>query len=195
MKKDLTELVFILDRSGSMAGSESDVVGGFNTMIAKQKKEEGECLVTAVLFSTESRILIDRAKIGDVKPLTVEEYEVGGGTALFDAVGTQAERIFEIQKYAREEDVPEHTVFVISTDGYENSSRSFGKEDIRKLIQTQTSEKGWQFIFTAADIDASEDGRKMGIPLGNCISFEKTEMFQMFEQVSDQLCSIRKNCR
>ena len=123
MKKGLTEMVFILDKSGSMSGLESDTIGGFNGMIDKQKKAEGEALVSTVLFSNRSSVLHDRVPLSEISPMTDKDYFVGGCTALIDAMGDAIHHISNVHKYAREEDVPEHTVFVIITDGMENSSR------------------------------------------------------------------------
>ena len=156
MKKGLTELVFILDRSGSMSGLESDTIGGFNSMIAKQKKAEGEAVVSTVLFNEASRVLHDRVPLDRVAPLTDEEYEPAGCTALLDAVGDAVRHIGLVHKYARSEDVPEHTVFVITTDGMENASRRYGLDEVRRLITRQSEKYGWEFLFLGANIDAVE---------------------------------------
>ncbi len=163
MKKNLTELVFIIDKSGSMAGLESDTVGGFNAMIAKQKKEQGDALVSTVLFSDRSLVLHDRVDIKELSPLTERQYTVGGCTALLDAVGYAVKHIASIHKYAREEDVPEHTLFVITTDGMENASKGFSYADVKALIERYEKEKGWEFMFVAANIDAPETAASMGI--------------------------------
>ncbi|MCQ2444263.1 MAG: hypothetical protein MJ061_02050 [Mailhella sp.] len=163
MKKGLTELVFILDRSGSMSGLESDTIGGFNSMIAKQKKAEGEAVVSTVLFNEASRVLHDRVPLDRVAPLTDGEYEPAGCTALLDAVGDAVRHIGLVHKYARSEDVPEHTVFVITTDGMENASRRYGLEEVRRLITRQSEKYGWEFLFLGANIDAVETAGRMGI--------------------------------
>ena len=162
MKNNITELVFILDRSGSMAGLESDTIGGFNSMIRRQKQEEGACLVSTVLFSTEFTRLHDRVKLEQVKDMTEKDYVAGGCTALLDAVGDTIEHVKQIHKYIRPEDVPEHTLFVITTDGLENASRRFDADTVRKLIEQQ-KECGWEFLFLGANIDAIGAARDIGI--------------------------------
>ena len=163
MKKDLTELVFILDRSGSMSGLESDTIGGFNSMIAKQKKESGEAFVSTVLFDNYSEVIHDRLKITEVPAMTDKEYQVRGCTALLDAIGGAIHHIANIHKYARPEDVPEHTLFVITTDGMENASRRYSIEKVRSMIKTEKEKYGWEFLFLGANIDAIETARHMGI--------------------------------
>ena len=163
MKKNLTELVFIIDRSGSMSGFEDDTIGGFNSTIEKQKNDEGECLVSTVLFNSHVKVLHDRSPISKIKPMTIDDYGVYGGTALLDAVGGAIHHIGNIHKYSRDEDVPEHTIFVITTDGKENSSRCYTKDQIKELIKRQTEKYGWEFIFLAANIDAIEAASDIGI--------------------------------
>lgn len=158
-----TELVFILDRSGSMGGLESDTIGGFNSMIAKQKKEESPAFVTTVLFDHEMQTLHDRIPLKDVPEMTDKDYTVRGSTALIDAIGETIRHIEDIHKYARPEDVPAHTMFVITTDGQENSSRHFSSNDVKKMISRLKEEKKWEFIFIGANIDAVETGRMFGI--------------------------------
>ena len=162
MKKGLTEMVFILDRSGSMAGLESDTIGGFNSLIEKQKKEEGEALVSTVLFSNSSEVLHDRVPLMEIKPLTDADYTVSGCTALMDAMGDAISHVTNIHKYARDEDVPEHTIFVIMTDGMENASREYSSDQIKKLVN-QRKKQGWEFIFLGANIDAVETAKHYGI--------------------------------
>ena len=145
MKRNLTELVFILDRSGSMQGLEGDTIGGFNAMIEKQKKEPGEVLVSTVLFDDQTEVLHDRVKLGEVRPITEKEYDVGGCTALLDAVGGAIHHIGNIHKYARSEDVPEHTLFVITTDGMENASRRYSAQKVKEMIRRQKGKYGWEF--------------------------------------------------
>ena len=165
MKKtnNTTELVFIIDRSGSMHGLESDTIGGFNSMIEKQKKEDGKAYVTTVLFDTEETVLHDRMEINNVSPMTDKDYYAGGCTALFDAVGNAVEHIASIHKYARREDVPGNTMFVIITDGMENASRKFSKRKLRELIESQKKKCGWEFVFIGANIDAVETAEDFGI--------------------------------
>ncbi|MBQ1524535.1 MAG: hypothetical protein IIZ55_05315, partial [Firmicutes bacterium] len=153
MKKDLTELVFILDRSGSMMGLESDTIGGFNGTIAKQKKEEGEALVTTYLFNHECTLLHDRLSLDKIPEMTEKEYRVGGSTALIDAIGGAIEHISAVHRYIREEDVPAHTLFVITTDGLENASHRYSSKEVKKSIEKK-KEEGWEFLFIGANIDA-----------------------------------------
>ncbi len=162
-KNDLTEMVFILDRSGSMAGLESDTIGGFNAMIEKQKKQEGKAFVTTVLFNSENRTLHDRAPLETVAPMTDLDYTVGGCTALLDAIGSTIRHIADIHKYARPEDVPAHTVFVITTDGMENASKEFDAAQVRMMVERNKEENGWEFLFLGANIDAVATARHFGI--------------------------------
>lgn len=169
--KSFTELVFILDRSGSMAGLESDTIGGFNSMIKKQQNEtEGNALVSTVLFDHESNVLHDRVPLNDVKPLTQKDYEVRGTTALLDAVGDAIKHVRNIHKYAREEDLPQKTLFVITTDGMENSSVKFSYREIKRLIGKQ-KEKGWEFIFLGANIDAVKVASHIGIDARRAVNY------------------------
>lgn len=163
MRENLTEIVFILDRSGSMSGLESDTIGGFNSMIAKQQKEEGEAIVSTVLFDDETDVIHDRVAIGEVKKLTEEDYYVRGCTALLDAVGGAIHHIGNVHKYAREEDRPAKTLFVITTDGLENASRHYSFKDVKKLIKRQQEKYNWEFLFLGANIDAIEVAGNMGI--------------------------------
>ena len=159
----LTELVFILDRSGSMAGLVSDTIGGFNAMLEKQKKQEGRALVTTVLFDNESRTLHDRIPLERMEPMTDRDYTVGGCTALLDAIGQTIRHIADIHKYARPEDVPAHTVFVITTDGMENASKHFDAAQVRAMVEREKEEYGWEFLFLGANIDAVATARRFGI--------------------------------
>ena len=152
MKKGLTEIVFILDRSGSMCGLEADTIGGYNSMIEKQKKEDGEALVSTVLFDDRSEVLHDRVPLSKIEPITAKEYYVRGSTALLDAVGGAIRHIGNIHKYAREEDVPEKTLFIITTDGMENSSREFTYEKVKKMVEKKKAKNHWEFIFLGANI-------------------------------------------
>ena len=163
MRENLTEIVFILDRSGSMSGLESDTIGGFNSMIAKQQKEEGEAIVSTVLFDDETDVIHDRVAIGEVKKLTEDDYYVRGCTALLDAVGGAIHHIGNVHKYAREEDRPAKTLFVITTDGLENASRHYSFKDVKKLIKRQQKKYNWEFLFLGANIDAIEVAGNMGI--------------------------------
>ncbi len=163
MKKNLTELVFILDRSGSMSGMEADTVGGFNAMIEKQKALEGETLVSTVLFSNDSVVLHDRVPLDKIEPMQFSDFEVGGCTALFDAIGEAIRHIGNVHKYAREEDVPEHTIFLITTDGMENAIRRYSARKVKELIHREEEKYGWEFLFVAANIDAAETADHIGI--------------------------------
>ena len=166
----LTELVFILDRSGSMSGLESDTVGGFNSLIRKQQEQEGECLVTTVLFSNESETLHDRVPLGEVPEMRAEDFSVGGCTALIDAIGGTIGHIADIHKYARPEDVPEHVVFAIMTDGMENASHRFTPEQVKKEI-VKRKELGWEFLFLGANIDAVETAGRFGIAAEKAVNY------------------------
>ncbi len=172
MKKGLTELVFVLDRSGSMQGLESDTIGGFNSMIEKQKKEAGEAFVSTVLFDTECAVLHDRIPLSSVAALTDKDYVVGGCTALLDALGGAIYHIGNIHKYAREEDVPEHTLFVITTDGMENASRRYTANQVRKMVEQQKEKYGWEFLFLGATIDAVETAAQIGIGADRAVTYE-----------------------
>ena len=163
MKKGLTEMVFILDRSGSMGGLERDTIGGYNSMIEKQKKEEGEAYVSTVLFDNVQEVLCDRVPLDKVEKMTERDYYVRGCTALLDAIGGAIHHIGNIHKYAREEDVPEKTIFVITTDGLENASRRYSYRDVKEMIQRQEREYGWEFLFLGANIDVARESDRLGI--------------------------------
>ena len=171
MKRNLTELVFILDRSGSMAGLEGDTIGGFNAMVEKQKREPREAFVSTVLFDDRTQVLHDRLKIGAVRPITREDYFVRGCTALLDAVGDAIRHIGNIHKYARREDVPEHTLFVITTDGMENASRRYTARQVREMIRRQRERYGWEFLFLGANMDAVETAGDLGIAPGRAVTY------------------------
>ena len=173
--ENLTELVFILDRSGSMSGLESDTIGGFNSMLEKQQSEpEGSALVSTILFDHESIVLHDRVPLADVKPLTRKDYQVRGTTALLDAIGDAVKHIKNVHKYAREEDRPQKTLFVITTDGMENASYKFSYADIKKLIEQQ-KELGWEFVFMGANIDAVEVAGHIGIDARRAVNYHADE--------------------
>ena len=163
MRKNLTEIVFILDRSGSMSGLEADTIGGFNSMIEKQKKAEGEALISTVLFDNTSEVIHDRVSVQNIKPMTDEDYTVRGCTALLDAIGGAIHHIGNVHKYARAEDVPEHILFVITTDGMENASRRYDSEKVKKMIERQKEKYGWEFLFLGANIDAVETARHFSV--------------------------------
>ncbi len=195
MKKNLTEMVFILDRSGSMAGLEADTIGGFNGMIARQKKAEGEALVSTVLFSNDSRIIHDRVDVQRVEPMTERQYCVGGCTALIDAIGGAIHHIGNVHKYAREEDRPEHTVFVITTDGMENASRRYTGDEVRAMVRRQKEKYGWEFLFLGANIDAVETAGRFGIGRDRAANFHNDARGQAlsYEAVSAAVSRVRGN--
>lgn len=163
MNKNLTEIVFILDRSGSMAGLENDTIGGFNAMVEKQKKEPGEAVLSAVMFSDDSTVIYDRADIRNVEPMTDRQYFVGGCTALLDAIGGAVHHIGNVHKYAREEDRPGKTIFVITTDGMENASRFYSYKEVQRMVKHEQEKYGWEFLFLGANMDAISAARSFGI--------------------------------
>ena len=195
MKNNITELVFILDRSGSMSGLESDTIGGFNAMIEKQKKQEGECYVSTVLFDSESEVLHDRVKLAEIPKMTDKDYTVRGCTALIDAIGGAIHHIGNIHKYARSEDVPEHTVFVITTDGMENASRIYSSDKVKKMIEKQKEKYGWEFLFIGANIDAVETAARYGISRDRAVNYKADSRgtHVLYDTVSDAVCTLRAN--
>ena len=194
MNATLTELVFILDRSGSMCGLEADTIGGFNAMLQKQKKAEGQALVTTILFDQESKTLHDRLPLDQVPPMTDRDYTVRGCTALLDAMGGAISHIKTIHKYARPEDVPAHTLFVITTDGIENASRQYSLAQVRHMIEVQ-KEQGWEFLFLGANIDAVGTARSFGIgadrAVDYCCDSQGTQL--NYQVLSDAICSVRSS--
>ena len=172
MKKGLTELVMIIDRSGSMSGLEADTIGGFNSMIEKQKKEEGEAYVSVVLFDDRSQVLYDRIDIQKVEPMNDKQYYVRGCTALLDAVGSAIQHIGNVHKYAREEDVPEKTIMIITTDGMENASRLYTYDKVKRMIERQKERYHWEFMFLGANIDAVKDAGRFGISASRAVRYE-----------------------
>ncbi len=168
----ITELVFVLDRSGSMSGLESDTVGGFNSVIDEQRKKEGKVYVSTVLFNHESFVLHDRVDIDKIKKMELSDFVVGGSTALIDALGGAVHHIGNVHKYARGEDVPENTVFVIMTDGMENASRIYTSSRVKEMIERQQKKYGWDFLFMGANIDAVETARSYGIGRKGAVQFE-----------------------
>ncbi|MBR2432853.1 MAG: VWA domain-containing protein [Clostridia bacterium] len=193
MKNNITEIVFILDKSGSMAGLESDTVGGFNATLEKQKGKEGKAYVSTVLFNNTSEVVHDRIDINEIAPMTREDYRVGGMTALYDAIGDAIHHIGNIHKYAREEDVPEHTVFIITTDGMENSSIRYSRREIKEKIERQQKKYGWEFIFLAANIDAAECAEDIGIRRDRAVNYiqDPTGVKATYETMSDALFCMR----
>ena len=193
MKNNITELVFILDRSGSMSGLESDTIGGFNSLIEKQKKQDGECFVSTILFDNESEVIHDRVKLSEIKMMTEEDYTVGGCTALIDAIGGAIHHIARIHKYAREEDVPEHTLFVIMTDGMENASHTYSSSKVKKMIEKEKEEYGWEFLFLGANIDSVETAKHFGIGANRAVNYHADEIGTAvaYDAVGDAVCSVR----
>ena len=193
MRKNLTEIVFILDRSGSMNGLERDTIGGFNSMIEQQKKTEGEALISTVLFDNVSEVLHDRVDVKDIRPMTDRDYTVRGCTALLDAIGGAIHHIGNIHKYARPEDVPEHTMFVITTDGMENASRRYNSEKVKQMIERQKAKYGWEFLFLGANIDAVETASQFGIGADRAVNYQcDSEGTALnYEVVSEAISSVR----
>ena len=193
MKKNLTEIVFILDRSGSMSGLEADTIGGFNSMLAKQKQEKGDALVSTVLFDNVCELLHDRVEIGKIAPMTERDYTVRGCTALLDAIGGAIHHIGNVHKYARDEDVPEHTLFIITTDGMENASRSYSAEKVKQMIERQKTKYGWEFLFLGANIDAVETARHFGIAPDRAANYrcDSRGTALNFEVLSETISDVR----
>lgn len=173
-QNNVTEIVFILDKSGSMDGLEDDTIGGFNAMIEKQKQEEGKAYLSTILFANSSTVLHDRITLNEVQPLTKKDYVVGGCTALLDAIGDAVKHIKNVHKYARKEDVPSKTIFVITTDGMENASRKYSSDEVKELIKEQ-EEKGWVFLFLADNIDAVQTAKDIGIPEEYAVNYNTRE--------------------
>ena len=193
MKQNLTEMVFILDKSGSMSGLEADTIGGFNSMIERQKKEDGEALVSTVLFSNESDVIHDRVDLRQISPLTEREYFVGGCTALIDAIGGAIHHIGNVHKYAREEDRPEHTIFIITTDGMENASHRYSSDQVKAMVQRQKEKYGWEFLFLGANIDAVETAAHFGISEDRAVTYRNDSRGQAlnYAGISEAVRSVR----
>ena len=193
MRKGLTELVFILDESGSMSGLERDTIGGFNSMIEKQRREAGKAFVSTVLFSNDSRVIHDRVRLDRVEPMTARDYTPGGCTALLDALGGAIHHIANVHKYARKEDVPEHTVFVITTDGMENASHRYSRAEVKQMVEQQKARYGWEFLFLGANIDAISAAEGIGIRRDRAVKYvqdpEGTAL--NYRVVSDTICNLR----
>ena len=196
MKNNTTELVFILDRSGSMCGLESDTIGGFNSMIQKQKKLEGKCFVSTILFDDRSEVIHDRVELENIEPMTDNDYTVRGCTALLDAIGGAIKHIGNIHKYARKEDVPKNTLFVLTTDGMENASHFYNAYEIKQMIERQKEKYGWEFIFLGANIDAVKTAGSFGIAPSRAVNYhaDKKGTACLYDNVSDAVCSMRMGC-
>lgn len=195
MKKtnNTTELVFILNRSGSMSGLEKDTIGGFNSLIEKQKKQNGKCYVSTVLFDHEMLVLHDRLSLNDVQPMTDRDYEVRGCTALLDAIGGAIHHISNIHKYARPEDVPQSTMFVIITDGMENASRKYTSNRVKEMISHKKDKYGWEFLFIGANIDAVETAQSFGIDEDRAVNYNADEKGTgiVYDTVANTVCCMR----
>ena len=193
MKNNITEIVFILDRSGSMSGYEADTIGGFNATIEKQKKLDGTCYVSTVMFANQSEVIHDRVNLDEIQKMTEDDYQVGGGTALLDAIGRSIYHIGNVHKYARPEDVPEHTIFIITTDGMENASRQYDSSTIKRMISRQQEKYGWEFIFLAANIDAVETADRIGIRRERAANYrqDRDGMRNSYEAMSEAIISVR----
>ena len=194
MNDKLTEIVFILDRSGSMAGLEDDTIGGFNAFVEKQKKEEGEALLSAVLFSDESAVLYDRVDLRKVEPMSERQYQVGGCTALLDAIGGAVRHIRNVHRYAREEDRPGRTVFVITTDGMENASRAFSYAEVQRMVKHEQEKYGWEFLFLGANMDAIAAARSFGIREDRAVRYRRDSVGTAlnYDVVCEAVTSVRK---
>ena len=193
MKKNLTELVMILDRSGSMGGLESDTIGGYNSMLKKQREEEGEVLVSTILFDDRSEVLYDRVPLEKMPQMTEKEYYVRGCTALLDAVGGAIHHIASVHKYAREEDRPEKTIFVITTDGLENASREYSYGRVKKMVEQQKEKYGWEFLFLGANIDAIETAGRFGISADRAANYnsDREGTALNYEVLAETVCKMR----
>ena len=196
MKKGLTELIFILDRSGSMSGLGSDTIGGYNAMLEKQKKEPGEAVITTVLFDDKYELLHDRINIRGIEPITEKEYYVRGTTALLDAVGRTISKIVNVQKHTVEDERAENVMFVITTDGMENASREYSYEKIRRMIEHQKSKYGWEFIFLGANIDAVDTAERFGIGQDRAVNYNAdSEGTLLNYEVISETVSYLRACR
>ncbi len=195
MSKGLTEIIYILDRSGSMSGLEADTIGGFNSMMEKQKKTGKKAIVSTVLFDDECEVIHDRVPIEKIGKMTYEQYFVRGCTALLDAVGGAIHHIRNVHKYASEEDRPEKTIFVITTDGMENASRNYSRERIARMIKKQQNKYGWEFIFIGANIDAYAEAQKYGICKDRAVNYVCDEIgtASVFAGVTRAVCSVMKS--
>lgn len=196
MKTGIIELVFILDKSGSMGGLESDTIGGFNAMLKRQQEEPGEAIVTTVLFDDTYELLHDRINIKGIKPITSKEYYVGGTTALLDAIGKTIHKIGNAQKNTSEDLRADKVMFVITTDGMENASREYSSDKIKQMVERQKQKYGWEFIFLGANIDAIETAERFGIGKDRAVNYNADEEGTMlnFKVISDTVSCFRVNC-
>lgn len=194
MRKGLTEVVFILDRSGSVSGLEADTIGGFNSMISKQKKEDGEAIVSTVLFDDQQEVVYDRQPVKMVEPMTDRQYYVRGCTALLDAIGGAIHHIGNVHKYAREEDRPEKTMFIITTDGMENASRFYTYDRVKYMVERQKEKYGWEFLFLGANIDAISVAARFGINADRAINYECDQVGTSlnYQVMSETITALRR---
>lgn len=193
MKKNLAELIFVLDRSGSMSGLETDTIGGYNAMLKKQMDEEGEAFITTVLFDDQYELLHDRINLKGVRPITEKEYFVRGTTALLDAVGKSIQKIINVQRNTAEDEKAEKVLFIITTDGQENASREYSYDQIRSMIEKQKTTYSWEFIFLGANIDAVSEAKKFGIDSSRAAQFhnDKEGIELNYKAVSEAICEMR----
>ena len=194
MKDNLTEIVFILDRSGSMGGLETDTIGGFNAMLERKKKAEGEALLSTLLFSNETEVLHDRADIRQVEPLSLQDYRVGGSTALLDAIGGAIRHIGNLHRETRPEERPAHTLFVITTDGQENASRRYGYAELKRLIEGQKERYGWEFLFLGANMDAVAAASRFGIDADRAVRYhcDSAGIALNYEAIGEAILTLRE---
>ena len=194
MKDNLTEIVFILDRSGSMGGLETDTIGGFNAMLERQKKAEGEALLSTLLFSNETEVLHDRADIRQVEPLSLQDYRVGGSTALLDAIGGAIRHIGNLHRETRPEERPAHTLFVITTDGQENASRRYGYAELKRLLERQKERYGWEFLFLGANMDAVAAASRFGIDADRAVRYhcDSAGIALNYEAIGEAILTLRE---
>ncbi len=195
MRKGLTEVVFILDRSGSMSGLEADTIGGFNSLIEKQRKEEGEALISVVLFDDVTEVLYDRVPVDKVEPMNDRQYYVRGCTALLDAIGGAIHHIANVHKYAREEDRPEKTLFIITTDGMENASHKYDYSAVKKMVEKEEQKYGWEFLFLGANMDAIAVAGRFGIRSNRAINYEsdRTGTALNYKVLSNTVSAVRRS--
>ena len=195
MRKELTEVVFILDRSGSMSGLEADTIGGFNSMIEKQKREDGEAYISAVLFDDQTEVLYDRVPVDRVEPMNDRQYYVRGCTALLDALGGAIHHIANVHKYARSEDIPEKTLFIITTDGMENSSRRYTYGRVKDMVEHEKEKYGWEFLFLGANIDAIDVAGRFGIGADRALNYECDSIGTAlnYQVLSETISAVRRS--